>query len=88
MKRRVLVMNPNDNVGVLLERAAAGDTCIYKVGSMEMRNEIEFGHKVALVDIPVKALVIKYGHEIGYAKKDIHKGEWVHTHNMDCSRGK
>jgi len=81
-------MNPKDNVGVLLEQAATGDTCSYDGNSIEMAADIEFGHKMALIDIPTNERVIKYGHEIGYAEKEIHKGEWVHTHNMGCRRGK
>lgn len=88
MERRLLVMNPKDNVGVLLEQTTAGDTCIYNGDLIEMTTDIEFAHKVALIDISAKELVIKYGHEIGYAEKEIHKGEWVHTHNMGCRRGK
>ena len=88
MERRLLVMNSKDNVGVLLEQATAGDTCSYKGDSIEMTADIEFAHKVALMDIPATGRVIKYGHEIGYAEKEIHKGEWVHTHNMGCRRGK
>lgn len=88
MERRLLVMNAKDNVGVLLEGASANDTCIYQENSIEIRSDIAFAHKVALVDIPVNGRVIKYGHEIGHAAKKIDQGEWVHTHNMDCNRGK
>jgi len=88
MERRLLVMNSKDNVGVLLEQASAKDTCRYHGDSIELTADIEFAHKVALIDIPANERVIKYGHEIGYAEKAIHKGEWVHTHNMGCRRGK
>ena len=88
MERRLLVMNPKDNVGVLLEQASAGDFCIYNSESIELTTDIEFAHKVALMNIPANELVIKYGHAIGYAEKEIHKGEWVHTQNMGCRRGK
>ena len=45
-------------------------------------------YKPYVMDIQANELVIKYGHEIGYAEKKIHKGEWVHTQNMGCRRGK
>lgn len=88
MKRRLLVIHPKDNVGVLLEQATVGDFCIHNSDSIELTTDIEFAHKVALVDIPANERVIKYGHKIGYAEKEIHKGEWVHTQNMACRRGK
>jgi diguanylate cyclase (GGDEF)-like protein len=65
MERRLLVMNSKDNVGVLLEQATAGDTCSYNGDLIEMTVDIEFAHKVALMDIPATERVIKYGHEIG-----------------------
>lgn len=88
MERRLLVMDPKDNVGVILETAVTGDTCAYQENVIAILNEIEFAHKVALTDIPRNGPVIKYGHEIGHAEKDIRKGEWVHVHNMGCRRGK
>lgn len=44
--------------------------------------DIPRGHKIALTDIPEGSPIIKYGNPIGYAKCDIHAGEWVHTHNV------
>ena len=88
MNRRLLVMDPKDNVGVLLEKAVKGDSCVYQEHQIEILSDIEFAHKVALTDISANELIIKYGHEIGHAEKQIRKGEWVHDHNMGCRRGK
>lgn len=88
MNRRLLVMNGKDNVGVVLERADSGDTCTFRNDTIEIIEPIEFAHKVALSDIPEKGNVVKYGENIGYALKDIQKGQWVHVHNMGCDRGK
>jgi hypothetical protein len=87
MKRKILVMNQKDNVGVLLEKAVAGDNCNYRNHQIDILNDIDFAHKVALTDISANEWIIKYGHEIGHAEKNIRKGEWVHTHNMGCRRG-
>jgi len=88
MEKRVLVMNPADNVGVLLEAAGSNDTCIHADLTITILEPIEFAHKVALADIPAEAWVVKYGENIGYATGDIKRGEWVHTHNMTCDRGR
>ena len=88
MDRRLLVMNEKDNVGVVLESADIGDTCTFKENMIEIIEPIEFAHKIALSDIAEKANVVKYGENIGYALKDIKKGQWVHVHNMGCDRGK
>jgi hypothetical protein len=88
MKRRLLVMDPKDNVGVLLENAKAGDSCRHGNRNIEIRNDIDFGHKLALKDIAPNEPIVKYGQEIGHAEQAIRSGEWVHVHNMGCRRGK
>lgn len=88
MNRRLLVMNETDNVGVVLEAADIGDTCVYRKDTIEIIEPVEFAHKIALNDIPEKENVVKYGEDIGYATRDIKKGQWVHIHNMGCDRGK
>ena len=88
MNRRLLVLNKKDNVGVLLEAAEAGDTCLYQGGTIDISEPIAFAHKVALVDISNAENVVKYGENIGFALSDIKTGKWVHDHNMGCDRGK
>ncbi len=88
MERKVLVMNPVDNVGVLLEDAETDDFCTHENRQVAVLEPIEFAHKVALTDIPEKSWVVKYGENIGYATGDIKKGQWVHIHNLACDRGK
>jgi altronate dehydratase small subunit len=88
MDKRLLVMKEQDNVGVVLEAADKGDTCLYRDDTIEIVEPIEFAHKIALSDIAEKENVVKYGENIGYALTDIRRGEWVHVHNMGCERGK
>lgn len=63
---KTLTIHPSDNVAVCLEA----------------QGEIPAGHKLALTDIPAGERVVKYGHAIGRATRDVHAGEWVHTHNL------
>jgi len=88
MERKLLVLNDQDNVGVILETAEKGDRCIHMDTPIEILESVEFAHKIAIVDIPGKGWVVKYGENIGYATTDIKKGQWIHTHNMACDRGK
>lgn len=62
----LVIINPQDNVGVLLENDG----------------KIPAGHKIALKDIKRNEAIIKYGMVIAKAREDIKKGEWVHTHNV------
>ncbi len=86
--KRLLVINEKDNVGVLLENAEVGDKCSYKINDIQILEDIEFGHKIALEDIAKDEIVYKYGEEIGFALEEISTGTWVHNHNMGCRRGK
>ena len=65
----LIVLNEKDNVGVL--KAPRGD--------------VPAGHKIALVDIPKGASVIKYGYPIGVATQAIRAGDFVHTHNLQSA---
>ncbi|MBW1860871.1 MAG: hypothetical protein JRJ02_00655 [Deltaproteobacteria bacterium] len=38
--------------------------------------------------MPKAENVVKYGENIGFALSDIKRGQWVHTHNIGCKRGK
>lgn len=96
MRRRMLIINYADNVGVVLENVEKGDEVTGQnedeiatrgVAVTAMEN-IEFAHKIALRDLLPGEEVIKYGESIGYALKHIEKGEWVHIHNLDCERAR
>ena len=50
--------------------------------TIEVREEIPQGHKIAVDRIRSGAQVIKYGFPIGHATEDVEAGSWVHTHNM------
>jgi len=88
MLRRSLIIDPKDNVAVLLEKADAGDTIEVNGESITLLEAIDFGHKAALRDLDVEDNVYKYGEEIGYMQCKIEQGGWIHSHNMDCRRGK
>ena len=64
--KKSIKINERDNVMVMLEAT----------------DKVPAGHKAALCDIPEGSPVIKYGNVIGYAKCDIHEGDWVHVHNV------
>jgi altronate hydrolase len=71
MSEHLLQIHPRDNVAVVLEP----------------QGDIPVGHKVALVDIPAGADIIKYGNPIGHATQEILAGAWVHSHNLATNLG-
>lgn len=88
MFKRSLLINPKDNVAVVLEKARQGDHIIVNEQNITLLNDIIFAHKVALQDFQAGDTILKYGEDIGFAIRNISKGEWIHTHNMGCRRGK
>jgi (2R)-sulfolactate sulfo-lyase subunit alpha len=54
--------------------------------TVELRDRVPLGHKIALADIATGQDVIEYGQRIGVATKDIVRGGYVHVHNMRSAR--
>ncbi len=88
MKKRMLLINATDNVGVLLEDVNQGDFVGFEGLELIANEKIEFAHKIAVRNINIGEEITKYGEAIGYALRPINKGEWIHTHNLDCKRGR
>ncbi len=78
-------VHASDNVATLLGEAAAGAPLeiVGPVGRQGLiaRENIELGHKVAVVAITEGAPITKFGVVIGVAMRPIAPGEWVHLHN-------
>lgn len=83
MGTTVVVINPQDNVGVVIGEVKKGDTVEVGAGiTIRVLDDIPRNHKIALVDIPAGSPVIKYGEKIGSAGPAVTAGSWVHTHNL------
>jgi len=84
----MIVISPDDNVGVVIREAAVGDTLEGSDGRcIEATAEIPKNHKVALVEISKGDRVIKYGEVIGIATEQVEQGGWIHTHNLRSEEG-
>lgn len=79
---RVLRLQPGDDVAVALTPVAAGAEVAVGGRRVTAVTDVPAGHKLALVDLPAGALVVKYGAPIGTATAPIRAGEWVHGHNL------
>lgn len=93
MTTHFLVHNPTDTAGVVVvEGVKAGDTLTGWVMetdetiTVEAKDPIPLGHKVALRDIKDGETILKYGHDIGRAVARIGKGHHVHVHNVKTKR--
>ena len=75
---RVLQLHRDDNVAVAMGPLKRGS--VLPDGIIVLA-DVPMMHKVATSPIPAGALVIKYGHTIGCASRDIAPGDHVHIHN-------
>ena len=82
-----ILVDKIDNVATVTSEIKEGEVVTIKgvVGTREVKAKeaILYGHKVALIQLDKGSRIIKYGKVIGYAKKHIELGKWVHTHNTE-----
>lgn len=85
-------MNDRDHVVTSLREIGAGETIKYRNAAGEqavvVRNDIPFGHKIAISNIEAGTDVRKYGEVIGRAVEPIAIGQHVHVHNIEGIRGR
>lgn len=72
MKETFIKIHPSDSVAVATQEAAKGTKVTISGQTLTLRQDIPFGHKVALCDIAEGKSVIKYGAAIGHATETIH----------------
>jgi altronate hydrolase len=85
----ILIIHPRDNVAVALRTLGVGELTVAKgVEGFPALEEIPASHKIALRDISKGEEIIKYGEIVAVSTRDIKKGEWVHTHNLESKRWK
>ena len=77
-----LLVDPSDNVAVATVTIQKGEKIKVCDKVVVANQQIPIGHKVAIKDINKNEYIYKYGVPIGLTKTDIHKGDYVHTHNI------
>lgn len=90
--RYIEVVEPEDNVATALRDVDADETVTIEVGEDEVtvtvKEDIKFGHKIALANLVTGDTIIKYGKSIGKASEDIAAGDWVHVDNVESDYGR
>ncbi len=94
MQHKILMHEPDDDVGVAVEDLEAG----MQVGAVtlegqpvrtiQLADNVPLGHKVAMRDLPAGKDVVEYGRVIGIATQTARRGSHVHTHNLKTKRWK
>ena len=88
----IQVVEQEDNVATVLREVEAGETLLVAVGDEEREitaaDDVQFGHKIAIEEIPNGGTVTKYGKSIGNTTEDVPAGTWVHVHNVESNYGR
>ena len=79
---KAVVLRSDDTVAVAARPIPRGFVLQLAGRTIEVREPIGLGHKVALADIAAGEPVRKYGQIIGFASKAIPAGSLVHVHNL------
>ena len=89
----IIIHDEKDNVGVVvIEKITQNQDCNCwimendKSVKIQSKNDIQLGHKIAMVDLNEGDTILKYGHDIGKVIKSIKKGEHVHVHNVKTKK--
>ena len=89
----LIIHDEKDNVGVVvIETTKKGQDCSAwimendKSVTIQSKDEIPLGHKIAMTDLNEGDTILKYGHDIGKVVKNIKKGEHVHVHNVKTKK--
>src|SRR5215475_13740014 len=77
-----IILHGSDTVAVLKRPVKAGDELVNGSTTLQIRQNVGAGHKVAVAEIEDTAAIRRYGQIIGFAKGHISAGEHVHTHNF------
>ena len=87
-----IMLRENDNVATALRDLAVGEEIVVGIQERSLRvrigQPIQFGHKVATIDIGQGDNVLKYGEVIRRATQAIQKGFHAHVHNIESLRGR
>ena len=79
---RAVLLRSDDTVAVAARPLPKGFHLELAGRTIEVREPIGLGHKVALADIAPGEPVRKYGQIIGFASRAIPAGSLVHVHNL------
>ncbi|WP_213818242.1 UxaA family hydrolase [Garciella nitratireducens] len=86
-RKRAILINLNDNVAMVLSKVEKNEKIILihngrQIDNLQVLDDIEIYHKVAIKSINEKEKIYKYDEVIGEAVKVIQKGQHVHVDNI------
>lgn len=84
----VVYIDKRDNLVTCLRDISKGEKIFVEEAEIFANEDIPIFHKMAITDIAEGGYCYKYGQVIGIATKEIKKGDYVHVHNCESTRGR
>ncbi|WP_297282261.1 UxaA family hydrolase [uncultured Anaerococcus sp.] len=86
--KKVLKIDSKDNVVTCLQAIKKGDVISVDGKEITANEDIGRFHKIAIKDLNKGDYVYKYGQVIGDMLDDAKAGDFIHTHNVESTRGR
>lgn len=77
-----ITMHEHDNVAIVANDGGLPAGTVFASG-LKLVDKVPQGHKVALVDLPAGAQVLRYNVVIGRTTRDVPVGSWVHERLLE-----
>ena len=85
---KILKIDDKDNVVTCLVPIKKGDLITVDGEQIEVNDNIKRYHKIAIKDLNQGDVVYKYGQIIGTMTQNAKKGDYIHVHNLESTRGR
>lgn len=82
MQKKLIKVNPTDNVAVALVNLTSGEEILFEGETINVVSDVKAKHKIALADFQVGDRIIMYGVLVGKASAFIGKGDLLSTQNV------
>ena len=82
MQKKLIKVNPSDNVAVALVNLVAGEVINFEGQDITIESDVKMKHKIAMVPFNVGDRIIMYGVLVGKASAKIEKGGLLSTANV------
>lgn len=86
--KKILKIDDKDNVVTCLIPIRKGDLITVDGEQIEVNDNIKRYHKIAIKDLDQGDVVYKYGQIIGTMTQSAKKGDYIHVHNLESTRGR
>jgi altronate dehydratase small subunit len=87
-----IILHPMDNVATAVQELKAGQKAQVRLNlelnSINIHEDIPYGHKFSVRVIPSGEDIVKYGEVIGRATVEIKSGCHAHVQNIESLRGR